>query len=155
MYEFSINFSILNLVKFFWLLLPIGIYCFSKAFENRSWIIVTKAVAILLLCLVIVIIIEPVYTYFYIKEAYDSDNIQSLEGVVEDFCPAENIWAGHSMESFCVNGVYFDYTNYEDFGYCKYAAQGGIIQKEGQFVRMKYYKLASGRNIICYIEVIE
>jgi len=156
MYEFTMNFSYVHLVKLLFILLPIGVYYFSNVFEKLILKIAAKTVAIIILCLAIGVLVEPFYNYFRIKALYDNDNLQVVEGYVDDFkSPSENdLWGGHTCESFYVNDVYFEYTNYASYGYCTYAEQGGIIQKEGQYVRIKYYT-SYGENIICYIETIE
>ena len=63
---------------------------------------------------------------------------------------------GHGSEHFEINGVYFDYSNFElSNGYNRPACYGGAIQENGQYLIIKYIVDATGNNIILYIEEIE
>ena len=63
---------------------------------------------------------------------------------------------GHDTEHFEINGVLFEYTNFEIVnGYNRPAAYGGIISKNGQYLKIKYITDESGNNTILYIAEIE
>jgi hypothetical protein len=63
-------------------------------------------------------------------------NCTSVAGVVEDFHPAP--WEGHSMESFTVAGVRFEYSDYVvSAGFNNTASHGGPI-RQGLPVRICY-----------------
>lgn len=65
-------------------------------------------------------------------------------------------YEGKDYDHFEINGVYFEYSDYEfTNGYNKTASHGGVITENGQFLKIKYipsedtlYK----QNIILYIE---
>lgn len=60
-----------------------------------------------------------------------------VEGVVEDFDPMPH--SGHKNESFTVNGVTFEYSDYgASTGFNNTKSHGGPID-EGEIVKIRYY----------------
>jgi hypothetical protein len=59
---------------------------------------------------------------------------------------------GHDTERFTVNGVAFEYSDYDlnDYGYNNSATKGGAI-KEGLFVRIDYFNKGT-KNVILRLE---
>ena len=83
---------------------------------------------------------------------YRNGEYQVVEGVVEHFdpMPAE----GHKHESFDIDGVRFEYSDYrEQPGYHQARSHHGVITGDGQHLRIRYiwYDDSIG-NIILYIE---
>ena len=92
--------------------------------------------------------------YQYKKQLLKSDDVYCVEGYTEKYhaMPLE----GHDTEHFEINGVLFEYTNFEIVnGYNRPAAYGGIISKNGQYLKIKYITDESGNNTILYIAEIE
>lgn len=74
--------------------------------------------------------------YLKAKEALEKGTYMEVEGVVTDFSPAPR--EGHQNESFNVNGVHFEYSDFEiDYGFQQSKSHGGPIDK-GVFVRIHY-----------------
>lgn len=70
---------------------------------------------------------------------------QVVEGVVEQFHPMP--FTGHDTEHFVVNGVRFDYSDYEvTSAFNQTSSHGGPI-RAGLLVRIHYVDLASGPRI--------
>jgi hypothetical protein len=74
--------------------------------------------------------------YLNVHEALASGNYQVVQGQVSDFVPMP--YGGHSMESFCVSGQCFSYSDYVVIsGFNHTASHGGPI-REGLNVRVSY-----------------
>ena len=59
---------------------------------------------------------------------------------------------GHDTEHFEINGVFFEYTNFElTNGYNVPACYGGVVKENGQYLKIKYIDNL-GYNVILYIE---
>jgi len=73
---------------------------------------------------------------------YKKGNYKVVEGLVENFDPMPH--SGHKLESFTVNGVKFEYSDYMvTSGFNNTASHGGPI-KEGLQVKISYI----GNNIL-------
>lgn len=95
-----------------------------------------------------------VVEYHEMSEILEHDQAFVVEGIVENYhaMPRE----GHDTEHFEINGVYFEYTNFEVMnGYNTPASYGGVVKENGQHLKIKYIYDDDGRNIILYIEEIE
>lgn len=111
-----------------------------------GWIVGSFAM-LLFLCSVTVYISE----YCDMKQALADGNVLEVEGVVEQYhgMPLE----GHDTEHFEINGVYFEYSNFEvTNGYHQPASYGGVIKENGQHLKIKYVEDDLGNRIILYIE---
>lgn len=83
--------------------------------------------------------------------AYQRGDYQIVEGYVEDFHPMPA--QGHDQESFTVNGVEFEYSDYtEQFGYHNARSLGGVITGDGQHLKIGYTNYQWLGNVIVYIE---
>ncbi len=106
-----------------------------------------------LFCLLSVMI--EVSGYKNVVQAYRNGDYETVEGFVEDFHPMP--YEGHSMESFTIGGVEFEYSDYSiTQGYHNALSHGGVITGNGQHLRIGYVRAPlSGDNIIVYIEELE
>ena len=95
--------------------------------------------------------------YFEYKDLLETENIYSVMGYVENFHPMP--YEGHDTEHFEVDGVYFEYSDYiTTNGYNTAASHGGVVTRNGQYLKIKYiveeYESGKIENIILYIAEI-
>ena len=92
--------------------------------------------------------------HMYLKTvgAYQRGQYEIVEGYVENFVPMPP--GGHARESFEINGVYFEYSDYNiTSGYRNTKSHGGVITGNGQYLKIGYiYYNETYGNIIVYIE---
>ena len=83
---------------------------------------------------------------------YENGQYEIVEGYVQNFVPMPR--EGHSNEMFDINGVHFEYSDYNVVpGYNNARVKGGVIRGNGQYLRVGYvYLNATYGNIIVYIE---
>lgn len=61
-------------------------------------------------------------------------------------------YSGHKQESFEVNGVRFEYSDFEvTIGYHNAKSHGGVIKEDGQYLKIGYVNYWSINHIV-YIE---
>lgn len=85
------------------------------------------------------------------KEIYENKEYKIIEGVIENFHPMLN--SGHNSESFNVDGVYFEYSDFLlQYEFNKTASHGGPLKRNGQEVRLSYITV-NGENRILKIEL--
>ena len=72
------------------------------------------------------------------NELYKNNKFKTIEGKIENFDPMPK--AGHKHESFTINGVYFEYSDYylAYHGFNNTASHGGPITHNGQELRLGY-----------------
>lgn len=76
--------------------------------------------------------------YFSCINAMKNGTYKEVEGIVENFDPMPH--SGHKEESFTVNGVKFEYSDYTiTAGFNNSKSHGGPID-QGKYVRIKYHK---------------
>ena len=88
------------------------------------------------------------------KAALENGQYETVEGYVEKFhaMPPE----GHDSEHFVIDGVYFQYTAFEERnGYHRPACQGGVITNDGQYLKIGYVTNKKGENVILSIEALD
>jgi len=90
--------------------------------------------------------------YRKVKIAYDNGEYEIVEGYVENFEPMP--YEGHAQESFDIEGVHFEYSDYTiTTGYHNAKSHGGVIHGNGQHLKIGYVYYGSEHgNIIVYIE---
>lgn len=92
--------------------------------------------------------------HMYLKTvgAYQRGQYEIAEGYVENFDPMP--YGGHANESFEINGVHFEYSDYSKRpGYGNTKSHGGVITGDGQYLKIGYvYYNSTYGNIIVYIE---
>ncbi|GHC66836.1 hypothetical protein [Ulvibacter litoralis] len=75
--------------------------------------------------------------YFSSIRAMKNGTYKEVEGIVENFDPMPH--SGHKNESFTVNGVKFEYSDFgPSSGFNNTKSHGGPID-EGKYVRINYY----------------
>ena len=85
--------------------------------------------------------------------AYKRGKYETVEGTVESFYTHNG--ETYSEESFEINGVEFSYSeNIVQSGYHTPKSAGGVIEGDGQHLKIKYVYDESYGNIILYIEEI-
>jgi hypothetical protein len=92
-----------------------------------------------------------------IKNSIESGNVCIVEGEVCNFQSPSSSWKGHEIESFDINGITFSYAGDANYGYCKFRCDGGVIQGNGQKLRITYYvhTPTDEEKTICKIEAIQ
>jgi len=97
-------------------------------------------------------LITKINLYNETQEIYRKKQYDIVEGAIEYFDPMP--YNGHKHESFRVNGVYFNYSDYDGryYGFNNTASHGGPLKANGQRVRLAYIT-REGRNIILRIEL--
>ena len=114
-----------------------------------GWIVGVFAIG-LFVCLSV----AHIYEYSEMKSALKNNEALVVEGYVEQYHAMP--LRAHDTEHFEINGVYFDYTNFEiSNGYNTPACYGGVVKENGQHLKIKYIVDDMGNNIILYIEEIE
>ena len=93
--------------------------------------------------------------YYVKKKCLNSSECPFVQGVVENYhgMPSD----GRNCEHFEIDGVYFEFNDYEiTNGYHNAASKGGLITHDGQKLLIKYYyDKKNDRNFILYIAEIE
>lgn len=81
------------------------------------------------------------------SKIFENKEYKIVEGKIEDFHPMPN--NGHELESFTVNDVNFEYSDYRyDGGFNNTATHGGPIKHNGQLVRLSYYTVGESNRIL-------
>jgi len=150
LYQYHFNF-----LGFLPLFIPLGLGLFSFFFwkiNNRARVIGLIGGSFCIL-LFMVSTSTYIYKYFNVKHKIDTNNVKIVEGYVKKYHPMP--YEGHEDEHFTINGVYFEYSDFEIInGYNKSASHGGVITHNGQHLKIKYYKDSSDINEIVYIAQI-
>lgn len=90
--------------------------------------------------------------YQQIIVSYQAGDYETVEGPVAHFTPMP--YEGHGLESFEIDGVYFEYSDYViQQGYHNTRSHGGVISGDGQNLKIGYIEL-NKKNYIVYIEEI-
>lgn len=85
--------------------------------------------------------------YSVIKEITKNKTYLTIEGPVKNFTKFE--LSENEMESFSINGVYFEYSDYyHNGGYNKTSIRGGVINSEGQWLKLHYHNKDNENRII-------
>jgi hypothetical protein len=85
------------------------------------------------------------------KEMIENKEYRVVEGKIENFHPMPR--SGHEVESFDVNCVHFEYSDYMlQYGFNNTASHGGPLKQNGQEVRLAYIT-RNGHNRIIRIEL--
>ena len=154
LYEFSFHLHWSDLLKLGAFIFPVILWFFSGSIENTRWLRIFAKIASLGLSVLILwsLYIFPILQYQAIKENIKDGAILVVEGEVSDFSTPETSFGGHVMESFRIEDIVFSYSNSRNVGYCRFRCEGGIIQGNGQKLKIEYYTDSlTGENIICNI----
>ena len=132
----------------------------SPNIQRRGTTVNVNFIRIFCLFVIIFSISVSVITIFYefneyknIIIGYKNGDYLTTEGYIENFKPMP--YSGHSDETFYINDVYFSYSDYEgNIGYINTKSHGGVIQGNGQHLKIKYIYF-NGKNRIAYIEDLD
>jgi hypothetical protein len=81
------------------------------------------------------------------RKILENKEYKIVEGKIENFHPMP--YNGHELESFTVNDVNFEYSDYRyDGGFNNTATHGGPIKHNGQLVRLSYYTVGESNRIL-------
>ena len=163
---YEASFEINNFISISTIALIIFIAVFPKIWKNfnadRKTEISYKSVKqFCAVCMVFVLLTSGVafwgqiHMYKKVVGAYKEGNYKTVEGYVQNFIPMP--YAGHSEESFEINGVEFHYSDFSiQSGYNNSKAHGGVIEGNGQHLKIGYvYYNETYGNIIVYIECLD
>lgn len=138
---YELKFNILNFLPCFIPLIMGIALIFNRAIIRpkralvRSGIFSLLGIAILIFG--IIIMSNYLLEYKDYKSRLENNQVQTVEGVVENFHPQPK--AGHDSEHFTINGIYFEYSNFNiQNGYCNIMKKNGVIKGNGQKVIIKY-----------------
>jgi hypothetical protein len=97
-----------------------------------------------------VVIPSHLSEYSKTKRIFKDKQYQTVQGKVENYHPMPE--GGHDTERFSVNGVPFEYSDYDltDYGYNNAASKGGVI-RQGLYVRIGYFNNGT-KNVILKLE---
>lgn len=137
------------------------IYYYHKGIKNdseamyrlhtrKNGMILGLAMVIFLSIGFIITTIEGFTNYFHAKSIYDNHNFKTVEGTVENYHPMP--LGGHDTERFDVNGVHFEFRDYDgtDYEYNNAAVNGGAIEKN-LYVKISYFNNGK-KNVILKLE---
>lgn len=126
----------------------------KDAAKNKGAIIFVSLFCSILLLITLVLSIGFISDYNKKKSCLNSNGCPMVSGVVENYHAMP--YDGHDKEHFEINGVYFEYSDFEiTNGYHNAASRGGVITNNGQNLIIKYYyDERYDRNIILYIEEV-
>ena len=85
----------------------------------------------------------------YTQIEYLNGNYKTIEGYVDNFDPMP--YGGHKNESFTVNDIYFEYSNYGTicgYKYFKNAKSHGAPIDQGKYVKIDYLTVKLGLDDI-------
>lgn len=157
LYEFGFHIHVQDLLKIVAVVFPILMWFYSGTIENKKGMKLT--VRILSLCFAVLftwsLFIYPIVEYRKTHKAILTDHVYVVEGEVTDFDTPTNSFGGHKTESFRISEIDFSYSGTENYGYHKLRCDGGVIEGNGQKLRVTYYvQTQTGTNIICKIESV-
>ena len=111
----------------------------------RKWFILVGSIVLVIIASYLVLSseIKPLIKY-------KTNNYEIVEGYVENFINNHD----GKREEFTINGIKFSYWNKHGSGYDKTQKDGGVIEGNGQHLKIGYYWEGS-QNEIVYIEELK
>ena len=168
MYEYSFDFKDFS-TNFIPLIVGIGFLCISLLFvwnkktnpkdsNSLFFRVIGFVVGPLGIGMAVLSMWGMIAEHFVLVDRIASEDVYVVEGYVENFHPMPR--EGHDHESFEINGVYFEYSDYKVMnGYNNSASHGGVVTKNGQYLKIKYVTEETTdeneQNVILYIAEIE
>lgn len=125
--------------------------------QERGYSINIKIVKIICWCFALMALLDGIVSTYILYDmykktvvAYQNNDYRIVEGYVENFDPMP--YGGHKYETFEINGVKFEYADYRIMvGYHNAKSHGGVIKRDGQYLKIGYVRYGN-ENIIVYIE---
>ena len=109
--------------------------------KNLTFKNILKRICVLLVTnlLPLIFLFVDIKEYTNLSDILYSNDCQTVEGIVEDFSPMPR--GGHASESFEINGVYFEYSQYDGgVAYNDTYYYNGVIKNNGQRLKIAYYQ---------------
>lgn len=129
------------------------VFIFRHSSEKAGQLVVRAVALIVGIIFLIAFYIQPLYSYWDIKQDISKGNVYTVEGEVTDFETPESSFGGHNSESFTIDDIKFCYYGTEDYGYSKFLCDGGVVTGDGQTLRIIYCNDPfTDEVVICYIE---
>lgn len=151
LYEFKIIFPAVGIIPIVLIVASIGAFVYEVRKEKKN-----KLTLILVTCS---FLITGIVTFFSLNNWFVTSKIcgdylknnecKIVEGYVENFSTPTA--TGHDSESFSINEITFNYTDFDNVGYSEIKAHGGVIHGNGQYLKISYVTI-DGTNVILKIE---
>jgi hypothetical protein len=146
-------------IKLFGLILfigvAVGLFFFVRRKRKKKLSILTFKFFLLVGALMFSLYLGyyEIYNFIITKRLFKNEKYQRVEGYVKNFVPMP--FGGHQAESFEVEGIKFQYSDYDDsdYGFTRTKSHGGPIDS-GKYVRISYIRDARmENNIIIKLEI--
>lgn len=125
---------------------------------KRPWFSIVGEILVIIVS--IVFIFSRILQFASISGEYRRGELPTVSGTVENFVTydekeAENNadYENPDEESFRINGIDFSYDGDENFGYCRWKYNDGVITGNGQKLKITYYEKSPDERVIC--EIVE
>lgn len=151
LYEFKISFPAVGIIPIVLVVASLGVFFYEMRKNKKN-----KLNLILVICS---FLIAGVVAFFSLNNWFTTSKIcadllknnecEIVEGYVENFSTPTA--TGHDSESFSINGITFDYADFNNVGYSEMKAHGGVIHGNGQYLKISYVTI-DGTNVILKIE---
>jgi len=140
LYSFSMTYGDYFELPVTLLLIGIGFFlCTLRETWLKNGIIkrIMRGVSVLSMVFSLVCLVSSMVSYAQIKNRMENHDYEVCSGPVEQFVPAPS--DGHGSETFVVNDVRFEYSDYSaTYGYHTTYHHGGVIRENGQEVLIHY-----------------
>lgn len=104
----------------------------AKGFRVLCMVVASLSIVVGVLCTLFMLL-----EHDQLKKRLENDDVFVVEGYVENYHPMPA--TGHDMEHFEINGVYFEYSDFDGAnGYHNAASLGGVVTRNGQYLKIKY-----------------
>lgn len=162
-YKFSYNYNISFFLSLFFIMIFIimGMAFFFSADKKTLKLLIMIIFVGMFSFVVYSLYIHPFSNYRKIKKAIENNEILYVSGEVTEFKTPSLKWGNHESESFKINDIEFEYLENESYGYARIAKNKGIINKNGQKLKIGYYeeyeyydKSKPSRRVIVSIEIL-
>ena len=148
LYEFAPKFEISFLIPIaMFIIIPIFFLMFRRTYKSRAVLLFCLSAFIFVTLALVFSLSNYINTHNKTMEAYESGEYETVEGYVEDY------YYGRDGERFKIDGVEFSYNDFRvQPGYNNTKAYGGVINGDGQHLKIGYVFVENYGNIIVYIE---
>ena len=148
LYELAPKFEISFLIPIaMFIFIPIFFVVISRTYKSKAIAIICLLAFVLVALVFVFWLSDYINTYNKIYDAYESEKHETVEGYIEDY------YCGRDGERFKINGVEFSYNDFGiQPGYNNTNEHGGVINGDGQHLKIGYVFVEGYGNIIVYIE---
>lgn len=153
------GFELITLMPLLFIVIGIGISWFnikynkSESIKKKFTIVFGFIISGFAFFLLMLIVPSSLADRSKTRRIFKNKDHEVIEGKIENFHPMP--YSGHDVESFTVNGVYFEYSDYIlSYGFNQTSSHNGPLRENGQEVRLSYIS-EDGENRILKIEVKE